>query len=370
MHTFLTIFVSLTLAQPACPLELIESKPLPALTKKFQHTEGWTGGDGAQTLRLSADRTLWLFADTWIGSIQDGKRVKPRMINNTFAWQSLKNADDPFRFFWAKAEAGPDAILKPLDKGTWYWPGDGALVDGKLYLFCKVIRRREKGEPGFQFDWFQNELLQIANPLDEPTTWKIERYRFADDADQPRLGVACMMDDGFLYAFGLFPEKQCKPFHTPLCVARIQKKLLPRMKREDWEYHSDIGGAKAWSPVPKNLITLFRDAPAEFTVSTVRGIPGYVAVYTQFGLGGNITVRHAMTPEGPWSKSLKIYQCPEMDKKIFQYGAKNHPELTTRDGQLIITYCRNIGSLADHIRRPDVYFPQAIEATLRWRGNP
>lgn len=366
MLAWVCLVGSLTIAQAECPLELVDARPLPALTKKFQQTEGWTGGDGAQTLRLSNERTLWLFADTWIGKIENGKRVKPRMVNNTFAWQSLTRPDEPLQFFWAKNDQGPDAILKPEGKNTWYWPGDGGLVDGKLYLFCKVVRRREKGEPGFQFDWFQNDFLQIANPDDPPTAWKVNRYRLPDAADQPRLGVACVQEGDHLYAFGLFPEKQSKPFNNPLGVARIAKRDLAKMDRADWEYWSDTG---TWSKQPAALAVLFRDAPAEFTVTQVRGIPGYVATYTQFGLGGNVAIRHALRPEGPWSKPMIVYKCPETERKIFQYGAKAHPELADRDGQLIVTYCRNIGSLADHVNRPEIYFPQAVEVRLRWKGK-
>lgn len=351
-------------------LELVDAKPLPSLTKQFARTDGWTGGDGAQTIQLSKDRTLWLFADTWIGKIENGKRVKTRMVNNTFAWQSLKNPDEPLKFFWAK-----DAILKPTEDKTWYWPGDGGIVDGKLYLFCKLVRRLEKGAPGFQFDWFHNELLQIVNPLDEPTAWKVQRYRLADDKEQPRLGVAALLEGDYLYAYGLFHASQSKPFNNPLAVARIEKKRLAKMNRDDWEYwcespltpDSSPGGRGEWKKKPAKLVALFRDAPAEFTVTRVRGIPGYVATYTQFGLGGNVAVRHAMRPEGPWSKPLVVYKCPETDKKIFQYGAKAHPELAERDGQLIVTYCRNIGSLADHVNRPDIYFPQGVEVQLRWQ---
>ena len=226
-----------------------------------------------------------MFADTWIGKIDKGKRVGPRMVNNTFAWQSLNKPDEPLRFFWAKTDKGPAAILKPLEKDTWYWPGDGGIVDGKLYLFCKVVRRREKGEPGFQFDWFQNEFLQIANPQAEPTEWKVDRYRFADAESQPRLGVACVLADDYLYAFGLFPEKQCKPLDHPLAVARIAKKQLAKMDRAAWEYWCETDKGPAWSKQPGKLVALFRDAPAEFTVTKVPGIPGFVATYTQFGLG-------------------------------------------------------------------------------------
>jgi hypothetical protein len=369
MLTWMCIVGSFVGQAEASPLELVESKPLPALTKKFQQTDGWTGGDGAQSIPLGNDRTLWLFADTWIGKIDNGKRVGARMVNNTFAWQSLQKADEPLHFFWGKSDKGPAALLTPLEKNTWYWPGDGALVEGKLYLFCKVVRRREKGEPGFQFDWFQNEFLQIANPQAEPTAWQVERYRLSADESQPRLGVAAALDGDYLYAFGLFPEKLCKPFNHPLAVARLAKKQLPRMDRTAWEYWCETDAGPAWSKQPHKLVSLFRDAPAEFTVTKVPGIPGYVATYTQFGLGGNIAVRHALRPEGPWSKPLIVYKCPETDKKIFQYGAKAHPELAERDGELIVTYCRNIGSLAEHVQRPEIYFPQAIAVQLRWKGK-
>ncbi len=354
-------YIVLAIGQPdPGGLELVEARPLPSLTKRFALTDGWTGGDGAQSIQLSKDRTLWLFADTWIGKIEDGKRVKSRMVNNTFAWQSLNKPDEPLRFFWAK-----NAILTPTEKNTWYWPGDGGIVDGRLYLFCKLVRRRDKGELGFQFDWFHNELLQIANPLDEPTAWKVECYRLSDDAEQPRLGVAAVLEGDYLYEYGLFPEKQSKPFNSPVGVARIAKRKLAKMDRGDWEYWC----AGGWSNSPAKLVALFRDAPAEFTVTKVRGIPGFVATYTQFGLGGNVAVRHAMRPEGPWSKPLIVYKCPETDKKIFQYGAKAHPELAERDGQLIVTYCRNIGSLAEHVKRPEIYFPQGVEVQMRWTGK-
>ena len=76
-----------------------------------------------------------------------------------------------------------------------------------------------------------------------------------------------------------------------------------------------------------------------------------------------------MRPEGPWSKPLIVYKCPETDKKIFQYGAKAHPELATRDGQLIATYCRNIGSLADHMARPEDLLPASDRSATALAGK-
>ncbi len=41
----------------------------------FDRTDGWTGADAAGSVDLGDGRTLWLFGDTWISKIRDGKRL-------------------------------------------------------------------------------------------------------------------------------------------------------------------------------------------------------------------------------------------------------------------------------------------------------
>ena len=41
----------------------------------FDRRDGWTGADVAGTVALGDGRMLWLFGDTWIGSIRGGKRL-------------------------------------------------------------------------------------------------------------------------------------------------------------------------------------------------------------------------------------------------------------------------------------------------------
>src|SRR5262249_3339249 len=142
-----TLFTLLALSAPAAPpFEVASAVPYPELTRRFERTAGWTGGDGAFTVPLGRERTLWLFADSWIGKVEGGRRVGARMINNAAAWQSLSDLKAPLRFFWGEGKA-PDALLRPTRPGAWYWPGDGALVGGKLYLTSKVVRRQDKGAP-------------------------------------------------------------------------------------------------------------------------------------------------------------------------------------------------------------------------------
>src|SRR6266851_3741355 len=255
----------LTLGQPPVepPIALESAKPHPAFTRQFVRTDGWTGADGAVSIPLSATRTLWLFGDTFIGRVEAGKRVAPKMINNTAAWQDL-TGDKPMRFFWGGADDKPKALVAPKDDGLWYWPGDGAVVDGRLYLFVKTVSRNDKGAPGFQFDWIANDLLTIRSPADEPTAWHVESRRLPNSDADPRLGVACLVDGDYLYAYGLFPAKLCKRLEAPLMVARISKEHLA--KGDGWEYWCRDGKEPNWSDKPANLEPLFRDGASELSV--------------------------------------------------------------------------------------------------------
>src|SRR5438105_2357005 len=60
------------LAAPPTPGE---AKPAPELNALFEHTDGWTGADGAYSVALSPRRILWLYSDTWVGQVRDGKRT-------------------------------------------------------------------------------------------------------------------------------------------------------------------------------------------------------------------------------------------------------------------------------------------------------
>ncbi len=350
---------------PPPPFTVESARPYDALTRKFLSTEGWTGSDDAYSFPLGPDRTLWVFADTWIGRIEDGRRVKPRMINNSFAWMSLADPAAPLKFFWNDAGPQPRSVIPGGENGVWMWPGDGAVVDGRCYFFGKRVRSRTEGRPGFRFHWFGDELIRVDNPRDPPTGWKIDRRTFPEDPDALRPGVACVVDGKHLYAYGLLPKSLRRPGQDgPVGVQRIPLDRLAELDLAAWETWVEGPEGPRWAAKPGTPAVLFRDGAPEFTVSRVPGIPGFVAVYTAYGMGPYLRARHAPRPEGPWSEYIDVYTCPDSGEGIFVYAAKAHPELATEDGRLILTYCRNCGELAEHVRQPGAYFPQAVEVRL------
>jgi hypothetical protein len=357
----------LTAAPP--PFEVVDGEPAPAWSAGFQRTEGWTGADVAYSIVLGRDKTLWIFADTFIGRIENGRRVGARMINNSFAWQSHGDRTAPWQFFWKGTAEAPAAIVTPTEPGPWYWPGDGVLSNDRLYLVAKLVRKKDGGPPGLAFDWCGNHLLEIANPYDEPTAWRYQAWALPTGASEPQLSSACLTEDGYLYLYGLFPAKALQGLHRPLALSRISLASLPGLQEPKLEYLCRGEQEPAWSPAPSRLLELFGDAAPEMTVNRLPGWSGFVATYTSLGLGGEIMVRHAPRPEGPWSDALRVYHCPEADRGLLVYGAKSHPELAARDGEMIITYCVNTGSLAEHVARPDIYVPRAVSVHLRPRAT-
>jgi hypothetical protein len=342
--------------EPIEKLELISSKPLPELTGRFYQASGWIGSDGAYSIPLFDRKTLWLFGDTYIGMIEEGKRVNPHFINNSAALQDVSDRG-ALRFFWGENKGTPCALLSPPEKNGWLWPGDGAFVDDALYLFYKIITSTASGAPGFNFQWSGDILFKISNPMDVQA-WNQQSRIFP--ASAPQMGTACLVKDGYLYLYGL--ARSASPKERKTIVARISCQALSSLCIDGLEYWCQEG---KWIKKGGKPMTLFEGGATEMSVSRVPGIDGYVATYTPGGFGSVITIRHAPAPEGPWGPPLTVYHCPEEGSKLLVYGAKAHPEFSREAGQLVITYCRNTGSLEEDITHPEIYFPQAVEVRLR-----
>ena len=89
-------------------------------------------------LPLSQDKTLWLFSDTWIGKVRDGRRVDGTIVNNTVAIQQGKGPGAKVQFFVRRDEQGKAlAFVVPADGHGWFWLQAGTRIGDKLYLFLR-----------------------------------------------------------------------------------------------------------------------------------------------------------------------------------------------------------------------------------------
>ncbi|MDQ7821612.1 MAG: DUF4185 domain-containing protein [Candidatus Eremiobacteraeota bacterium] len=346
------------------PYEVTKGEPFPALSALFRQDRGWTGADGAYSIPLDSTKSLWFFGDTYIGEITGGRRVNHRLINNTIALQPRGVRNRKMWFDWKEMEGRPRAWFVPAAADEWYWPGDGAMAEGMLYLFFKRLAPIPDAPAGFQFDWKGDDLIAVENPRDDPFRWCWKTAVLPSFGKSLHFGTACAKKSGYLYVYGLQDDFAPGGLRRLVVLSRIPEAKLRNLEISAFEYLCSEGGRNSWKKKPENPATLFEGGATEMTVSQVKGVEGFIATYTPDSFGPRIVIRHAFQPEGPWSEACEVYRCPEEGKGILLYGAKAHPELSEGPGDLVITYCRNTGSLERDVTEPYVYFPEAIKAKI------
>jgi hypothetical protein len=145
---FLVIIVLLFLS--ACQAQSrLRVEPLPLYDAAFERTSGWTGGDGAYSAGLGGDRVLWMFGDTFVGRVENGRRVDARLINNSAAIQTGREPSAAALSFIYRtlSDGGPAAFLQPADGAGWLWPYHGVRTAEGLFLFLLQIEPAKARRP-------------------------------------------------------------------------------------------------------------------------------------------------------------------------------------------------------------------------------
>src|SRR5262245_32820098 len=98
----------------AGPPVVQSAAPAPELDALFDRADGWIGADGAYSVALSPKRTLWLFSDTWVGKVRDGRRTDATIVNNTVGVQEGPGGRVTYSI--ARGPGGkPAALIVPAD---------------------------------------------------------------------------------------------------------------------------------------------------------------------------------------------------------------------------------------------------------------
>ena len=48
----------------------------------FKSSKGWIGADGNYSVKISDEKALWFYSDTWLGDVENNKRKNPVLINS------------------------------------------------------------------------------------------------------------------------------------------------------------------------------------------------------------------------------------------------------------------------------------------------
>lgn len=358
-----------------------QAVPAPDWDAAFNQTQGWIGGDAIYSCPLPDDQVLWLFADTFIGSVKDGQRQPAlKMVNNTLARHRLPTLGDApapndVQFLWSRPEGtDPAAWIRPdqPDRSKeWYWVADAITAPGpeggeRLLVF--LWRMAHAGQSGvFNFKSAGTNLAIIDNPKDDWSKWQPRQVDVTHDSGSspkesplPEIvwGSELLLEemDGARYLV-VFGYRSRKAWGNELLAARVQPEHAEDMAA--WEFRT----AEGWSREIGAAASLAEGLTTEFSISKVEAPQGprWVMVHSELFFGHHILMRSSATPFGPWSKPQQVYLIPDIDseKKHFTYAAKAHPELSP-PGKLLVSYVVNSFDFGEACRNAGIYRPRFV----------
>lgn len=376
------------IAQPAKPLKFTVEEA-PEWTALFKRTDGWFGGDGIFSIPLDGvehpagkktggkaeKKTLFVFSDSMIGGIKDGKLLPgAKMIHNSTALLSgSEPSKEQLQFFWTNMDtAHAESIFVPKTPQTgpsdYYWLGDGFVnqaLDNAIFIFG--YRVKQVGDGAFGFEEVGNTLIKIdakqGQPVaayqqkDTPFYWGKQAANGNSD-EIGSFGAGILVNtkksgvekgDQYVYIYGV----KGKAKH--LLVARVLPKDFENYSK--WMFWDGI----KWNPDMQSSAAVTEGVSNELSVSALPN-GKFALVFQEMGLSRHISMRIGRSPVGPFGPAIRLWDCSAAltGKSYFPYNAKAHPSLS-KPGELLISY--NINSFEffkDLETDPQLYRPRFI----------
>jgi len=310
---------------------------LPRYEALFQHTPGWTGADGAYSTALGGNRFLWLFGDTLVGEVKDGRRIIAGMVPNSIAIQKGNETQAVSIDFFPEGGSAP--FLNPEEGPGWFWPYHALRTSEGLYFFLLQLERADIPPP-FGFRLVSTWLAHVRNPDEPPHRWIFSQHKIPWGTAQRQFGSFVLVKEDYCYIYGTVAEVVKGQISWNMILARAPIGMLADFS--SWVFFRD----GEWIADVDRAGRICENVASEFSVSFQPLLNQYVLVYTEKGFSedsNSSVIRLSPNLHGPWSDPIPVYRCPEAQQnpRICCYAAKGHPEIGSTPEELILTYVAN-----------------------------
>jgi hypothetical protein len=356
----------------------------------FPCQQGWLGADGAYSVALGNGTSLWIFADTFVGPATATSRTQSNgFIHNSIAISTCSGQGCSYQYYWTgRNTSNPGPVFSvPTPSTDWFWPMDGFVYNGTLYLaFMQMHSTGSGGAFGFAYSGAQ--LASISNYTASPSQWAIT-YQTLNTGGSAVPGVSIVVGQGpngnpdpsnpqganYAYFFSVVPSSNSSvpPSLALLRLPLTQLNSASRPGNANWEYLKTDSTWGHWlgtdTVLPLDNAAVINPGATEMTVRYHSSTNQWIAVYP---LGLNNQARYALSSSmmGSWGESENLYSYPEMEPgnpnytaNVFCYAAKEHTELEPA-GQLVFTYACNSTQASDVTNNMNLYRPVVIQQAL------
>lgn len=326
----------------------------PAADALFHSDPRWLGADGAYSVDLGNDRTLWLFGDTFLARTPGGSQADAYFLRNTVAVQTGRDPSQALmQFRWGADADGTPQSFVAQDGDDWFWPGGGARIGGALVTFWGRIATPAGDPGGFQqVGW---RALVVDDPDDDPTAWTLRDATLPADTGGLYPGAAVLLQGDTLYGYA----ENGDDWHD-IHLARWASSDAAQGDLSTPEWWCGSSWSASCGPGGPSIV-VHMGAP-ELSVHADGRLAPFVMVQSEGYVASTLAIRTAPAPEGPWSDPASFFRPPETYvEDEYAYAGKAHPELAGAD--LVATYVPAAsGSTSSD---PDLYHPHFVRISYR-----
>jgi hypothetical protein len=316
----------------------------------FPDKDGWYGGDGAYSIKLGGERTLWLFGDTFVANEEGRKdRVNMDVILGTTLAISTCSATNEFKIkYYLKKEN--KKFVSSFGENEWLWPQDPFIVNSVLYIPLIAVTATDKKGELFNFKITGHKIARIKNfTATDPYKWSMD-YINLTPAIPPEItafATTSVVHDNYVYFYPFYAYSKDAVNVLGNILVRIPAGRIDNPVGAV-EYFSKEG---IWQNKlnPETVKVVLNAAVSELSVRYHASDKKWMAVYLNTtNKGDKLLYQTAEKPEGPWSEPKILGEpIPEVDpqsrlydKNNFCYAGKEHIEFS-RNKNLIVTYVCN-----------------------------
>ncbi len=319
------------------------------------------GQDGAYSIPINAEESLWFFGDTFVGTLDaNGRRVIENMPSNSgLICHSREVTSGLTDFSYMTNSKGEIRQLIPHlpdedPERVHIWGMDAVFLENHVYWYYIRVRIVPERQWPYKFDVEGTGLAKAKYP-------ELVFHRVQHDGSStlwnenaPCFGVAVLHDkkEGLMYIYGSY----LKEGYHYCALSRVGEADLCHVSA----YEYLVATEPRWSPHLDEAISVMEGMPTEMSVSYNPHLECYLAVHS-WETTGRLVGRTAPHPWGPWSEPITLWNSnvglrnPLAYDGPIVYAGKEHPELSRDNGKIIYLTCVEF----------EEYFPRLIEVELK-----
>ncbi|HEV2423632.1 MAG TPA: DUF5005 domain-containing protein [Terriglobia bacterium] len=333
-------------------------------TLMMQNGPGWTGADGSYSLALPDGDSLFLWSDSYIGTVNSQTRMRSSDLfqahNSLTIWNPVNNSYTTVGY-----PPSTSSYFVPPTRANWFWVGGPLLVEPspgvyqvKVMLGQWTPKIRFAGNSVATLSYPSMAILSIQPVRSESTAiiW----------------GSWLLENGGYIYIYGL---KDPGNDNKEPYVARVTSlgNLTNASLWQFWNATTSSWTTGASNATPMTGVTA---TTGEYSVNRFTATTGPFYMLTgmdpqnpPYPLWSHVTTYYSCSPQGPWSAKTTVYTTPEAGAAgckagtLVTYNAKAHPEFTGSTG-ILLSYNVNANDGSDLVCAND-YIPRWVRIQIQ-----